>query len=209
MTFGDKLQKLRKCKGLSQEQLADKLEVSRQAISKWELGDTMPELNKIVAIANFFDVTTDYLINEKEDVEKPVEEKNRSEFYNNNQNNSHKQSFSYFKNLVKRKGYLAGYVISAYFASGLLISRLAHFMFSKMAKISGNSMGSGLPSGWDTNLPSGWEGNVSGITGGIESQISEMSSIPIMFTNMLSIIMLLGVIGGIVLALYLKKHSEK
>ena len=81
MTFGDKLQKLRKCKGLSQEQLADKLEVSRQAISKWELGDTMPELNKIVAIANFFDVTTDYLINEKEDVEKPVEEKNRSEFY--------------------------------------------------------------------------------------------------------------------------------
>ncbi|MEG2002660.1 MAG: helix-turn-helix transcriptional regulator, partial [Clostridia bacterium] len=60
MTFGNKLQTLRKQKGLSQEELADILQVSRQAISKWELDETLPEIGKIVAIANYFDVTTDF-----------------------------------------------------------------------------------------------------------------------------------------------------
>lgn len=43
MTFGEKLQKLRRGSGLSQEQLAEKLDVTRQAVSKWELGDSLPD----------------------------------------------------------------------------------------------------------------------------------------------------------------------
>ena len=62
MTPGEKLQLLRRSRGLSQEQLAAELDVSRQAISKWECGDSTPDLDKLRAICTYFGVTTDYLI---------------------------------------------------------------------------------------------------------------------------------------------------
>ncbi len=62
MTFGEKLQVLRKSRGLSQEQLAEVLEVSRQAVSKWELNASMPDAEKIVEISRRFSVSTDYLL---------------------------------------------------------------------------------------------------------------------------------------------------
>ena len=62
MTLGEKLQTLRRSRGLSQEQLAEILEVSRQAVSKWENGDSAPDLDRLRAICTYFGVTTDYLI---------------------------------------------------------------------------------------------------------------------------------------------------
>ena len=62
MTFGEKLQSLRQRAGMSQDQLAERLEVSRQAVSRWERDETMPETDKVVALADIFDVTTDYLL---------------------------------------------------------------------------------------------------------------------------------------------------
>ncbi|MGN0152935.1 MAG: helix-turn-helix domain-containing protein [Lachnospiraceae bacterium] len=62
MNFADKLLNLRIQYGYSQEALAEKLNVSRQAISKWELGTTLPETDKVVAISDFFEVSTDYLL---------------------------------------------------------------------------------------------------------------------------------------------------
>ncbi|MHB1485259.1 MAG: helix-turn-helix domain-containing protein [Saccharofermentanales bacterium] len=62
MTFSEKIQILRKQNGLSQEKLAEKLDVSRQAISKWESGQSVPEIDKIIAISELFKVSTDYLI---------------------------------------------------------------------------------------------------------------------------------------------------
>ena len=53
MKFGEKLQKLRKQSGLSQEQLAARLTVSRQAVSKWELDDTMPDTEMSSSSAGF------------------------------------------------------------------------------------------------------------------------------------------------------------
>ena len=55
MKFGDKLIQLRKKNGLSQEELASKLNVSRQSVSKWESNNTYPETDKIVQICNLFD----------------------------------------------------------------------------------------------------------------------------------------------------------
>ena len=46
MTLGEKIQQLRKAAGISQEQLAEQLDVSRQSISKWELNDAVPEISK-------------------------------------------------------------------------------------------------------------------------------------------------------------------
>ena len=65
MKFGDKLIELRKKNGYSQEELAEKLGVSRQSVSKWESNNTYPETDKIVQICNLFDCSMDDLINDK------------------------------------------------------------------------------------------------------------------------------------------------
>lgn len=65
MTFGEKIQGLRKKKGMPQEQLAEQITVSRQAVSKWELGESMPDIDNAVQIAKLFDVSMDYLLNEE------------------------------------------------------------------------------------------------------------------------------------------------
>ena len=62
MSFADKLIQLRKAKGLSQEDLADSLGVSRQAVSRWEQGNTFPDLPNLQKIVKVFGVSADYLI---------------------------------------------------------------------------------------------------------------------------------------------------
>lgn len=64
MTLGEKLARLRKARGMSQEQLAAALGVSRQAVSKWELGEAVPDVSRVVAMSELFGVTTDYLLKE-------------------------------------------------------------------------------------------------------------------------------------------------
>ena len=66
MNLAGKILYCRKKAGLSQEALAEKLGVSRQAVSKWETGDAVPELSKLVLLAKAFDVTTDWLLSESE-----------------------------------------------------------------------------------------------------------------------------------------------
>lgn len=65
MIFADKLIRLRKKSGMSQEELAEKMNVSRQAVSKWEGAQSVPELEKILQLANLFGVTTDYLLKDE------------------------------------------------------------------------------------------------------------------------------------------------
>ena len=65
MKFGEKLQKLRKQRGLSQEQLAAQLTVSRQAVSKWELDDTMPDTENVIQLSRLFGVSCDYLLRDE------------------------------------------------------------------------------------------------------------------------------------------------
>lgn len=66
MTIGAKIQILRKQKGLSQEQLAEELGVSRQAVSKWEAEQSIPDIDKIIVLSDFFGVTTDYILRDAE-----------------------------------------------------------------------------------------------------------------------------------------------
>lgn len=62
MSIADRIQTLRKSKGISQEELADKIGVSRQAVSKWESGQSAPDIEKIILLSEFFGVTTDFLL---------------------------------------------------------------------------------------------------------------------------------------------------
>ena len=65
MILADKIIRLRKKNGWSQEDLAEKMNVSRQAVSKWESAQTVPDLEKILTLGNLFGVTTDYLLKDE------------------------------------------------------------------------------------------------------------------------------------------------
>ena len=65
MEFHNKLYNLRQQKGLSQEELANRLNVSRQTISKWEVGDSTPEMEKLIAISDLFGISLDELVMDK------------------------------------------------------------------------------------------------------------------------------------------------
>ncbi len=65
MEFNNKLYALRKQKGLSQEELAHRLNVSRQTVSKWEVGESSPDMEKLVAISELFDISLDELVLDK------------------------------------------------------------------------------------------------------------------------------------------------
>lgn len=67
MILADKIIKLRKKSGMSQEELAEKINVSRQSVSKWEGAQSIPDLDKIIQLSELFGVTTDYLL--KDDIE--------------------------------------------------------------------------------------------------------------------------------------------
>ena len=62
MTLGDKIFQLRKQQGWSQEELAERCQVSRQSVSKWEVNQSVPDLDKLVTLSRIFGVTTDYLL---------------------------------------------------------------------------------------------------------------------------------------------------
>ena len=65
MNLGEKINQLRKGQGMTQEELASKLTVSRQAISKWELGESVPDTENIMQLSKLFGVSTDYLLNDE------------------------------------------------------------------------------------------------------------------------------------------------
>ncbi|WP_037603033.1 helix-turn-helix domain-containing protein [Streptococcus sp. oral taxon 056] len=84
MKLADTLFELRKEKGWSQEKLAEQINVSRQSISKWESGQALPELEKIVELSKIFQVTTDYLLieeSEKPEIKSILSENEKERYY--------------------------------------------------------------------------------------------------------------------------------
>lgn len=70
--FGERIYKLRNSKNLSQSDLADRLDVSRQTVSKWENGMCMPETEKLVQLSTIFKVSVDYILKGEEGVNEPI-----------------------------------------------------------------------------------------------------------------------------------------
>ena len=116
MTFGEKLYQLRKEKGLSQEALAEKLNTTRQAISKWENGQGYPETEKLLIIGNIFEVSMDYLL--KDSVVPSVD----------------KQA-GYYVSKEMAEGYLlSAHRVAKYVASGFFLIALSfvpYFIFNQ------------------------------------------------------------------------------
>ncbi len=76
MIFSEKLQLIRKNQGITQEQLAEKLDVSRQAVAKWESGQVYPDINNLIQISNLFHVTVDYLVRDQDCTVACIQEEN-------------------------------------------------------------------------------------------------------------------------------------
>ena len=107
MTFGEKLQAMRQRTGMSQDALAERLNVSRQAVSRWERDETMPETDKVVALADIFGVTTDYLLRPQTQQQTPPEDQPpRSGHAPAGQDTISRLGY-----LAKTKGYLLGWVL--------------------------------------------------------------------------------------------------
>ena len=81
MEFNNKLYELRKQKGFSQEELANRLNVSRQTVSKWEVGDSTPDMEKLVAISDLFGISLDELVMNKAPEPAPAPQTAKSELY--------------------------------------------------------------------------------------------------------------------------------
>ena len=80
MTLGERLKKYRAQTGMSQEKIAERLGVSRQAVTKWEAGQTTPSSDNLIALANLYDVSLDELIGKNEDEMASTEEEQKKRF---------------------------------------------------------------------------------------------------------------------------------
>ncbi len=92
MNFGQNLLYLRKAKGLSQDELGSKLNVSRQTISKWELGETTPEMDKLILLSEYFNVSMDELVKGKKTPDTDTEADDTLEVKSNKQKKSIKDT---------------------------------------------------------------------------------------------------------------------
>lgn len=99
-TTGEKIMNLRQKRGLSQEEFGEMLGVSRQAVSKWETSQAMPDVDKIVAMSKIFGVTTDYLLKENEETQDQYTHMNDSDKEENVSSESTEASlFTHIKKL--------------------------------------------------------------------------------------------------------------
>ena len=145
MTLGEKIQEMRKMHAMSQDALAEKLEVSRQAVSKWERDEAMPETDKIIRLAQVFGVSTDYLLMHEspQPQPQPVPQYNRGRSWENR-----------IERFIRRHGYKAGYAMIVWGAVLCVIALLVMILLPGLgsgifdtAKNAGDSIGSFWNSG--------------------------------------------------------------
>lgn len=105
MNFGENLKKLRKEKQLSQESLAEKLNISRQAVSKWESNSSYPDMNNLIQLKDIFNVTLDEMI--------LIDKKDCEETLKNNPNNKDdiSKSSTYEKEEMYESLIIGGFII--------------------------------------------------------------------------------------------------
>ncbi|MDG1732728.1 MAG: helix-turn-helix transcriptional regulator [Thalassotalea sp.] len=107
MILADKIVRLRKQLGWSQEELAEKMGVSRQSVSKWESTNSIPDLNRIIMLADIFDVSTDFLLKDQYETYNPSDEGEKS----NVSQISLEQALQYVENKVKMSGLITKGVV--------------------------------------------------------------------------------------------------
>lgn len=100
LSIGEKIQALRKQKSLSQEALAAELNVTRQAVSKWERGESVPELDLVVKLSEIFEVSLDYLLKNQSTVPEKEAESLDSEDFNCEDEDKHSRIENYISKWI-------------------------------------------------------------------------------------------------------------
>ncbi len=193
MTLSEKILYCRKRCALSQEALAEKIGVSRQAISKWETGEAAPELSKLALLAKTFGVTADWLISEDNPPESAAQGASQKQPSAPAQNANWVDSLpGAVQSLVRRYGWLAGAYIAASGAGMTIIGIIARIAVGKMM------------SGFDSTSPFGGAYRYGNSFGSFlqNNPVSVMATIMIIIGTII-------LIAGIGLALYLKNKSNE
>lgn len=195
MKLSEKILCYRKKAGLSQEELAGRVGVSRQAVSKWELGDAAPEVDKLRALAREFGVTVDELLSEEAPREPEQAPPPR-----------HSPTAGRLGRMVGRWGWLAGVYIALSGLGVTLVGGLARFAFSQMFRMVSAGWGAMDPfgsGGWELVLPDGT------VTSGGMGGVSSMGQV---FVTIATVILTVGLaitLAGAVLAVVLYRKGRK
>ena len=195
MKLSEKILYYRKKAGLSQEELAGRVGVSRQAVSKWELGDAAPEVDKLRALAREFGVTVDELLSEE--VPREPEQAPPPQ---------HSPTAGWLGRMVGRWGWLAGVYIALSGLGVALVGGLARFAFSQMFRMVSAGWGAMDPfgsGGWELVLPDGT------VTSGGMSGISSMGQVFLTFATVILAVGLVITLAGAVLAVVLYRKGRK
>ena len=192
MTLGERIAYYRKKAGYSQEGLAEQLNVSRQAISKWETGEATPDAERIIALAAVLGISTDTLLLGKEEPESPYTEAETvrqpapmPEWLDHLPR--------HIGRLFREKGYIAGYIVAAQGLGVLLVGLLARFGFGSilsMQKSAWSSVGS-------------W-GSIDGM-----GSMSAAFRFPLIFADIICVLGGIVIIGGVALAIIWKRRVQK
>lgn len=134
MTLGEKILDLRRKNAMSQDVLAEQLEVSRQAVSKWERDEAVPETDKIIRIAQLFSVSTDYLLM---DTQEPAPQPQPQ-----NQPPQSKPVGDRIERFIRRHGYKSGYVLIGIGAFLCIIALLIMILMPQFGSGMFDSVGS-------------------------------------------------------------------
>ena len=192
MTLGERIAYYRKKAGYSQEGLAEQLNVSRQAISKWETGEATPDAERIIALAAVLGISTDTLLLGKEEPERPYTEAETvrqpapmPEWLDHLPR--------HIGRLFREKGYIAGYIVAAQGLGVLLVGLLARFGFGSILSMQ-NSAWSSVGS---------W-GSIDGM-----SSMSAAFRFPLIFADIICVLGGIVIIGGVALAIIWKRRVQK
>lgn len=213
MKLGEKIAYYRRVSKLSQEELAARIGVSRQAVSKWELGETSPDVDRLLGLAGVFGVTTDHLLSEEdpaETAERPTPQV-REEIPEEAEKAGPGEDLpGFLGRMVRRWGWLAGVYLALHGAGIALVGVLARWGFGSMFAASGEMMGQmGDLSGWSYSGPPELE---SAIMGELGAQAAPLSGLQGFFLGFATVVIVVGVIvmiAGVVLAVVLRRRGRK
>lgn len=216
MKLNEKIAWYRRDRRLSQEELATRAGVSRQAVSKWELGEASPDIGKLLALAKAFGVTTDHLLNADEEPERtapPVQPREETPPPPPPQPAPRQGLPGFIGKMARRWGWLAGIYIALQGAGAALVGGIARWAFGSMFAASNRMMGSmggfGM-GGWTYSGPPEMEGAVMEALG-VAPQTSPLSGVQGVFLGVANLIIVLGVLwlaAGLILSFVLWKKGK-
>ena len=143
MKLNEKILYYRKAAKLSQEELAVQIGVSRQAVSKWELDAAMPEIDKLLALARIFGVTTDELLSEDDPAEASAKEEPSKTEARVLSEDGIDRFFGHAGRLIRKHGWLAGVYIALQGLGVAFVGVLARWGFKEM--LTGGMIYNGVP----------------------------------------------------------------